>query len=142
MVFLGMILDFIISKKGKLPDPKKIQEIVNMPPLYNPHQIQVFNGMAQFYRCFIKQIIVIMAPITELTRKTQTYLWTEDCQKAWELIKHKYIQTSIFISPNSQVEFHVHTNVSLLVVKVMLSHNVIGKNDQPIVYASRLLNIT
>jgi hypothetical protein len=46
MVFLGMILGFIVSKKGKLPDLKKIQAIVNMPPLKNLGQIQVFNGMA------------------------------------------------------------------------------------------------
>jgi hypothetical protein len=36
MVFLGMILGFIISKEGKLLDLKKIQAIVNMPPLKNP----------------------------------------------------------------------------------------------------------
>jgi hypothetical protein len=50
MVFLGMILGFIVSKEGKLPDPKKILVIINMPPPKNSHQIQVFNGMAQFYR--------------------------------------------------------------------------------------------
>jgi hypothetical protein len=36
MVFSRMILGFIISKKGKLPNPKKIQAIVNMPPPKNP----------------------------------------------------------------------------------------------------------
>jgi hypothetical protein len=46
MVFLGMILGFIISKEEKLPNPKKVQTIVNMPPPKNPQQIQVFNGMA------------------------------------------------------------------------------------------------
>jgi hypothetical protein len=39
------------------------------------------------------------------------------------------------------VEFHVHIDASLLVVGVILSHNVIGKSDQPIVYVFRLLNI-
>jgi hypothetical protein len=81
-----------------------------------------------------------MAPITELTRKIKFFLWTKECQKAWELIKQKYIETLILISPNWQVEFHVHINVSLLVVGVMLSQNVTRKSDQPIVYASRLLN--
>ncbi len=38
------------------------------------------------------------------------------------------------------MEFHVHTNVSLLAMGAMLSYNVTWKNDQPIVYASRLLN--
>jgi hypothetical protein len=74
-----MILGFIIFKKGKLPDPKKIQAIVNMPPPRNLQQIQVFNGMAQFYRCLIKKFAVIMAPITNLTKKIDTFIWTEEC---------------------------------------------------------------
>jgi hypothetical protein len=45
-------LGFYFSKEKKLLDPKKIQAIVNMSPLKNPHQIQVFNGMAQFYKCY------------------------------------------------------------------------------------------
>jgi len=36
MVFSRMILGFIVSEKGKLLDPKKIQAIVNMPPPKNP----------------------------------------------------------------------------------------------------------
>jgi len=46
MVFSRMILGFVVSKEGKLPNPKKIQVIVNMPLLKNPQHIQVFNGMA------------------------------------------------------------------------------------------------
>ncbi len=80
-----------------------------------------------------------MAPIIKLTIKTKTFLWTEECQKAWELIKQKYIETSILISPNQQVEFHVHTNASLLVVGTMLSQNLTRKNDQLVVYTYRLL---
>jgi hypothetical protein len=60
MVFSKMILGFIISKESKLPDPKKIQAIVNMPPPRFLQQIQVFNGMAQFYKCFIKYFVAIM----------------------------------------------------------------------------------
>jgi hypothetical protein len=56
------------------------------------------------------------------------------------LIKQKYINAHILISPNWQVEFHVHTNASLLVVGVMLFQILIGKSDQLVVYASRLLN--
>jgi hypothetical protein len=36
MVFLRMILGFIVFKEGKLPYPKNIQAIVNMPPPKNP----------------------------------------------------------------------------------------------------------
>jgi hypothetical protein len=41
-----------------------------MPPPKNPWQIQIFNGMAQFYKSFIKKFVTIMAPITKLTKKT------------------------------------------------------------------------
>jgi hypothetical protein len=43
---------------------------------------------------------MIMALITKLTRKIETFLWKEECQKAWKLVKHKYIETSILISLN------------------------------------------
>ncbi len=36
MVFSRMVLGLIISKEGKLPYPKKIQAIVNMPQPKNP----------------------------------------------------------------------------------------------------------
>ncbi len=38
------------------------------------------------------------------------------------------------------MEFHVHTDVSLLVMGAMLSQNVTRKNDQLIMYASKFLN--
>ncbi len=80
-----------------------------------------------------------MTPITKLTKKIETFLWIEECQKAWELIKQKYIETPILLPSNWQVEFHVHIDASLLVVGAMLSQNVTRKSDQPVVYAFRLL---
>ncbi len=52
-------------------------------------QIQVFNGMVQFYKCFIKNFASILAPITKLARRTIIFLWTKECKKAWEIIKQK-----------------------------------------------------
>ncbi len=48
-----------------------------------------------------------MGPITKLTRKKKILFWIKECQKAWELIKHKYIEAPILISLDWQVEFHV-----------------------------------
>jgi predicted ferric reductase len=38
------------------------------------------------------------------------------------------------------MDFHVHTYVSLLVMATLLTHNIIGKNDQLIMYAYKLFN--
>jgi hypothetical protein len=59
-----------------------------------------------------------MAPITKLFRKVEVFKWTVECQIAWEGIKNQYIQVPIFINPNWELEFHVHTNVFQLVVEV------------------------
>ncbi len=45
-----------------------------MPAPKNPQQIQVLNGMAQFYKCFIKTIVTILTPINKLTRKIEKFL--------------------------------------------------------------------
>jgi hypothetical protein len=58
-----------------------------MPVPTNLQQIQVFNGMAQFYKCFIKNFAFIMAPITKLMWKIETFIWTIECQEAWDQIK-------------------------------------------------------
>lgn len=42
MVFSRMILGFIVSKEGKLPDPKKVKVIVKMPIPQNPIVIYKF----------------------------------------------------------------------------------------------------
>ncbi len=44
------------------------------------------------------------------------------------------------ISPNSELEFHVHTNASQLVVGAKLAQNLISKFDQLVMYVSKLLN--
>jgi len=46
----------------------------------NPQHIQVFNGMVQFYRSFIKNFVAIMAP--KMTRVTKTFFLDRRMSKA------------------------------------------------------------
>jgi hypothetical protein len=46
MIFSRIILGFIISKKGKFMDFKKVEALVNMLVPTTHLEIQVFNGMA------------------------------------------------------------------------------------------------
>jgi hypothetical protein len=72
-----VITGFIVSKEDKPPNLKKIQAIVNMHIPQNSLQIPVLNAMAQFYKCFIKNCIMLMALIIKLTWKTIFFLWIE-----------------------------------------------------------------
>ncbi len=88
MVFSRTILGFIMSKEGKVMDPKKVETLVNMLVRTTPREIQAFNGMAQFCRCFIKNFTSFMSPITKLLKKFEVFEWTKECQNAWEETKN------------------------------------------------------
>jgi hypothetical protein len=44
------------------------------------------------------------------------------------------------ISPNWELEFHVHIDAFYLVVRAIFAYNPTGAFDQPVMYAFRLLN--
>jgi hypothetical protein len=91
MVFLGTILSFIVSKEGKVMDPKKVEALVNMLIPTTLWEIQMFIGIAQFYKWFIKNFASIMSPITNLFRKCEVFEWIEECKNVREEIKNWYI---------------------------------------------------
>jgi hypothetical protein len=51
-----------------------------------------------------------------------------------------YYSTLILIPLKWEMEFHLHTYASLLVVGAILAQNITRKSDQPVVYASKLHN--
>ena len=81
-----------------------------------------------------------MEPITRLTRKGEAFDWTTECENAYQYIKTQYQNAPILIGVDWKLEFLVHTDASDIAVGAMMAQNPIGKTDQPIAYASRLLS--
>lgn len=81
-----------------------------------------------------------MAPITKFHKKTKTFEWTLECQVEWEAIRKRCIGPLILIAPCWDLESHVHMDASHLVFSAMLAQNSTSKCDQPMAYASQLLN--
>jgi hypothetical protein len=79
IVFSRTILGFIVSKEGKVMVPKKVEALVNLLVPITPQEIQVFNGMAKFYRCFINFFVLIMSPIIKMFKKSKVFEWTKKC---------------------------------------------------------------
>ncbi len=50
-------------------DPKKVEVLINMPIPTTPQEIQVFNGMAQFYKCFIKKLCLYYVTNYQIPQK-------------------------------------------------------------------------
>ena len=136
----SVILGYIVGREGKFPDPKKIQALIDMPIPKDVKAIQTFNGLAQFNHCFIKNYVAIIEPITKLTRKGEPFDWTPACKTTYQTIKDRYQTAPIVIGVDWSLHFYIYTDASDIAVGAMLAQNPTSNIDQPIAYASRLLN--
>jgi hypothetical protein len=131
--FQGWYLGFIVSKESKLLDPKKIQTIVWMHVPTNPQHIWVFNGMAQFCRCFIKNFTFIMAPITKLMNFK--VLWSVGTDKT-KICKNTYSDiSSLGCWISCAYKYFIASYKCYASIKSKRKH------DQPIVYTFKLLKM-
>ena len=62
-------LDLIIGPNGVEMDPSKVEGITNWPTPTKVKEVQLFLGLANFYRRFVKDFSKIVAPLYKLTRK-------------------------------------------------------------------------
>jgi hypothetical protein len=83
-------LGIIIGANGTRMDPKKIAAIIDWEPPRNVTDVKSFTGMAGFYRRWIKDFSRILAPITALERKDTPFVWSDECQKAFEFLKNAF----------------------------------------------------
>ena len=104
--------------------------------------VQRLVGLSQFNRIYIEKLAHITAPITALNHPKYSYPkdWTPEAEAALDKIITAYTHAPILVAPDWAKPFYVHTDASNLVVGVMLAQNLNGKHDQPVAYASRLLN--
>ena len=68
-------------------DPAKISAIENMLPPTTVKQLQVFLGMANYYRKFILNFAKIIKPLSELLKK---FNFEEQCMLSFATLKQKY----------------------------------------------------
>ncbi len=79
LVYSCIVLGYVVSKEGKLLDPKNNLAIVHMLTPKTFKDIQVFNDMTQYYKCFIKVFAFIMVPIVKLLWKIKAFEWMAEC---------------------------------------------------------------
>ena len=82
----------------------------------------------------------ITRPLYLLLKRGEKYIWTKSWQEAFEEVKKMLTRTSILVTPNWTLEFHVHYNASNIAIGAVLAQNIHGDRDSLIHYASRNLN--
>nr|XP_009757494.1 PREDICTED: uncharacterized protein LOC104210320 [Nicotiana sylvestris] len=96
------LFGFIISRKGIELDPSKIKAIQELPPPESKKDVMNFLGRLNYISRFIAQSIVICQPIFKLLKKYSAIKWTKQCQKAFDIIKEKFVKSTSAGSPEPE----------------------------------------
>nr|KYP59642.1 hypothetical protein KK1_015078 [Cajanus cajan] len=65
----------------------------------------VFLGLAGYYRRFIEELSEIVMSLTQLTKKRQSFEWTEKCENSFQELKKRLTTTPVLALPNPNGQF-------------------------------------
>ena len=71
------------TPEGRLPEPNKVDKILNWPVLKSVHDIRAFLGLCGTVRIWIKNYSKMARPLTQMLHKDTEFQWTEQCQQAF-----------------------------------------------------------
>ncbi|WVZ93955.1 hypothetical protein U9M48_039904 [Paspalum notatum var. saurae] len=106
--FLGHIL----SEKGVAVDPSKVKDVLNWKQPETVTEIWSFIGLAGYYRRFIKDISKTAKPMTSLTKKNAKYVWSSNCDEAYQTLKKLLTFAPVLAQPDVTKPFDVYCDAS------------------------------
>lgn len=131
-------LGYVVDHQGLHVDPDKVRAILEIPTPQNVPDIRRFIGVASWYRRFIPSFSTTIAPLTELLKKNKVWMWTDECEHAFNHIKEKLISAPILNCPNYDLPFFVQTDASAFGLGAVLTQQS-ADGEYVISYASRTL---
>ena len=130
VAFLG----HIITRDGLAVDPTKVEAVRSWKSPQTVAEIRSFLGLAGYYRRFVKDFSKISAPITRLTRKNVPFVWTEECEANFQILKEKLTTAPILSLPEGSGHFVIYSDASRVGLGCVLM-----QNGKVIAYGSRQL---
>jgi hypothetical protein len=120
-------LGYWITREGVKPSTKKVEAILSIAPPTTRKQLRRFIGMVNYYRDMWIRRSESLAPLSAMCSVKVKFKWTENEQKAFDLVKRIVAREVLLSHPDFSLPFHIHTDAS----KVQLGA-VISQNDKPL----------
>lgn len=130
-------LGYILSEEGLSIDSSKLEPILSYPSPKTLKEVRRLMGMVGFYKQFIPNYSTILAPITDLLKKSKAKLiWTEDADKAFNEIKSVLTSPPILANPDFNQQFVIESDASLVAAGAVLVQHLNGCR-RPIAFFSK-----
>ena len=134
VTFLG----HVIGQGQVLPINAKIAAILEFPIPVDVKSLQRLLGMVGYYRKFCRNFSTITAPLTNLLKKNKRFVWSDECQKAFENIKAILTNYPVLHAPDYSKPFKLTVDASDIGIGAVLAQENNGI-DHPLPYFSKKL---
>ena len=88
-------LGYIISPDGVEMDQEKIRTVVEWEAPDLVKGVQSLLGFANFYLRFIEGYSKLTRPLTDLTKMSEIFLWSDECGRAFDELKQRFTSVPI-----------------------------------------------
>ena len=134
---------YVFSKDGISPDPKKVEDVVNLHTPSTASEVRSLLGMTNYCSRFIPDYATKTEPLRKLTHKDQTWCWTAEHDRAVSQLKDALVTAPVtaYFDPDKDTEISVDASpVGLAAILTQVD----PKTDEKhvITYASRSLTAT
>ena len=129
----------LLVRDRQKPVETKVKAISDFPVPTCKRQLMRFLGMAGYYRKFCDNSSVIAEPLTNLLSKRTKFIWTHDCQKAFDILKAKLKNEPVLLAPNFAKEFKLAVDASDTGAGSVLMQEDGNGVDHPVSYFSKHL---
>ncbi|VDH95366.1 Hypothetical predicted protein [Mytilus galloprovincialis] len=127
------------SNEGIAPDKSKIDAITQYPVPRKLKDLRAFLGLSGYYRKFVQNYAKIAAPLYALTKKNCEFVWSKECDSAFEHLKSALTSPPILAYPDYDRPFRVYTDASSFALGAVLCQEQSGQ-ERVICYAGRALS--
>lgn len=125
------------TDRGILPDNSKFTTISEYPIPTDKDAAKRFVLFCNYYRKFIPNFATIAAPLNNLDKKNVNFVWSQDCQNSFEILKQYLKNPPILQYPNFDRQFTITVDASKYGIGAVLSQVSDLGHDLPIAYASK-----
>ncbi|KAE9162631.1 hypothetical protein PF004_g30422 [Phytophthora fragariae] len=108
VAFLG----HIVTPTGILPNPEKVKAVMNVQSPRDIHDIRSFLGLTSNVRRYIPGYALISTPLERLKAKDAPFLWTEDCEIAFQQLKRALVKPPSLVYPDMKKRFKLYVDSS------------------------------
>lgn len=134
----ALVLGHILSKKGLMPNPRKIQGLRSAQVPENLKELRRFLGSVNFLRRFIPNCADMEEPLLELTRKGTTFEMSARRIAAFNNLKMVLEEQALLAAPDGSDDLVIICDASDVGIGAVLLQKQ-GEELMPLEYASKSL---